>query len=102
MRAGKRSPSAPKPQHPPPQYLAHIGRDAKGSLCFVGYQACGEVQAGSGITEIAVVDIGRPFEIRVPSVPSKGKTGLVIAGMTGTIAEPWTASTVLAGARQGW
>ena len=105
MRAGKRSSSAPKRPKPPPEpprFHAHIGRDAKGQFCFLGYQAGGNVQAGSGITAVAVVDIGRPFEIRVPSVPGKGKAGLVIEGMTGTNAEPWTASTILAGARQGW
>ena len=106
MPRGKRSSSAPKPTEPPPPepplYHAHIGSDAKGRLYFLGFQAGGGTQAGSGVAEIAVVDIGRPFEIRVPSAPSNGKAGLVIEGMNGTNAEPWTPSTILAGARQSW
>lgn len=107
MPAGKRSSSARKStEQPPPaeprRYHAHIGRDAKGHLCFLGYRAGGGTQAGSGVTAVAVVDIGRPFEIRVPSVPPRGKPGLVIEGMAGTNAEPWTPSTILAGARLGW
>ena len=107
MPAGKRSPSArkrtkePSPAEPL-RHLAHLGRDARGHLYFLGYQAGGAVQAGSGLTQVAVVDIGRSFDLRVPSVPSNGKAGLVIDGMTGANAEPWTASTLLAGARQGW
>lgn len=101
MPAGKRSPSARKhtkrqPPPEPPRFHAHIGRDAKGNLCFLGEQA------GTGYTEVAVVNIGRPFEVRVPSVPSHGKSVLVIEGMTGTNAEPWAASTILAGAERGW
>lgn len=107
MPTGKRSPSArmrgkPPPPPEPPRYLAHIGRDPKGRLHFLGVHAGGGSQAGSGLTEVAVVDIGRPFEIHVPSVPAKGKAGMVIEGMTGSNAEPWTASQVLAGARAGW
>ena len=103
MRAGKRSSSAPKPADPPPEpepprYHAHIGKDAKGQFFFVGYQAGGEDQSSSRFTEITVVDVGRPFEIRYPN----GKAGLVIEGMAGTNAEPWTPSTIVAGARQGW
>ena len=97
MRAGKGSSSVPKRSkqsslHEPPQYHAHIGTDAKGRCCFVGYNADGGSQAGSG----------GPFEVRVPSTPSSGGTGLVIEGMTGRNADPWPASAILAGARQGW
>ena len=101
MRAGKRPSSAPKQatQPPePPRYHAHIGKDAKGKFYFVGHQAGGEDQSSSRFTEITVVDLGRPFEIRYPN----GKAGLVIEGMNGTNAEPWTPSTIVAGARQGW
>ena len=99
--SGRTRTKGPSPSRPP-RYHAHIGRDAKGELCFLGYQAGGETRAGSGLTAVAIVDIGRPFEIRIPSVPSKGKAGLVIEGMTGANAEPWLATTVLTGARQGW
>lgn len=105
MRAGKRSSSAPKRPKPPPEpprYLAHSGKDARGQYCFVGYQVGGSTQAGSGVTATAVVDIGRPFTLYVPSVPGKGKSGLVIDGMTGTNAEPWPPGMVLTGARRGW
>jgi hypothetical protein len=85
-----------------PHYHAHIGRDGSGRLCFLGYQAEGCCQVGGKFTEVAVVDIGRPFEVRVPSIPRKGSTGLVIDGMTGTNAEPWSPSRVLTGARLGW
>lgn len=108
MPSGKRSPSArakgkgkgPPPE--PPRHPAHIGRDPKGHLCFLGHQAGGGIQAGSGMTEVAVVDVGRPFMIQVPSVPSRGKSGLVIEGMTGENAEPWQPTTILAGAERGW
>ncbi len=107
MPARKRSPSArgrteEPPSAEPPQYHAHIGSDGKGQLRFLGYQAGGGIQAGSGLTEVAVVDIGRPFELRIPSVPNRGESGLMVEGMTGANAEPWSPSAILAGARQGW
>ncbi len=109
MPARKRPPSVrgwteePPPAEPqPPRYHAHIGSDADGRLRFLGRQAGGDVQPGYGITTIAVVDIGRPFELRIPSYPDKGKSGLMIEGMTGANAEPWSPSMILAGARQGW
>ena len=103
MPRGRRSSSAPKPIEPPstsepPRYHAHIGKDAKGRFYFAGNQTGGGAQASSGYTEIVVVDIGRPFELRYPT----GKAGLVIEGMTGTNADPWPASSILAAARQGW
>jgi hypothetical protein len=50
MPAGKSSSSARRRTKEPslapaPQYHAHIGRDAKGRLCFLGYQAGGGIQA---------------------------------------------------------
>ena len=49
--------------YPIPDWEAHIGRDPKSHLHFLGFQARGSVQAGSGLVEVAVVNVGRPFEI---------------------------------------
>lgn len=83
----------------PPKHHAHIGRDPRGRLSYLGHQADGSTQAGSGLTPVAIVDVGRPFQLHVPS---KGKSGLVIEGMSGDNAVPWSASMLLTGARHGW
>ncbi len=85
----------------PAHWHAHIGRDARGRLDFLGHETRGGAQAGSGWEPFAVVNIGRPFRIHVPSSPGAGRYGLVIAGMTGTNADPWTAGQVHAAARYG-
>jgi hypothetical protein len=59
----------------PIQHHVRIARDGKGRLCFVS-----SIQAVSGLTEVAVVDIGRPFHHHVSSV-GKGPSGLVIEGL---------------------
>ena len=86
----------------PARFHAHIGRDRQGRLCYLGYRADGAIQAGTGLIEVAVVDIGRPFEIHVLDAPARSRVVLMIEGMTGPTAEPWTPSAVLAGAREGW
>jgi hypothetical protein len=100
MARRKRRQTPPTRPDPIPDWEAHIGRDPKGRLHFLGFQARGDVQAGSGLVEVAVVNVGRPFEIRVPS-SGRGPSGMVIEGMTGANAEPWPASQVLAAARFG-
>lgn len=96
-----RKKSSPKAPSAPTNWLAHIGRDARGRLGFLGPEASGGAQAGSGWEPFAVVDIGRPFRIHVPSAPGSGRYGMLIEGMTGTNADPWTASQVHAAARYG-
>jgi hypothetical protein len=96
--ARKRTKAAPKLIEPP-KHHAHIGRDARGQLCYLGHQADGSVQAGSGLTLVASIDVGRPFQLHVPS---KGKSGLVIEGMSEDNAVPWSASMLVTGARHGW
>jgi hypothetical protein len=85
----------------PPTWHAHIGRDARGRLGFLGPEARGGAQAGSGWEPFAVVDIGRSFRIHVPSAPGAGRYGMVIEGMTRTNAEPWTAGQVHTAALHG-
>lgn len=91
----------PEAKPAPTNWLAHIGRDVQGRLGFLGPEARGGAQAGSGWESFAVVDIGRSFRIHVPSAPGAGRYGMVIEGMTGTNAEPWTASQVHAAALHG-
>src|SRR5450631_1232771 len=105
MSAGKRSPSArerteqPLPAEPPP-YLAYIASDAQGRLRFLDHQAVGAVRAGG--SRVFTIDIGRPYDMCPPSSFTEWKAGMVIEGMTGINAKPWTASKVHAGARLGW
>ena len=94
MARKTRTPPA-NPPEPVPVWHAHIGRDQRGKLSFL------DPQAGSHLQEIAVVDVGKPFRIHVPSSPGHGTYGLLIDGMTGTNAKPWSPSQVLAAARFG-
>lgn len=96
MARKSRTPLTNQPE-PIPVWHAHIGRDQKGKLLFLSAPA----PAGSSLQEVAVVDIGRPFRIHVPSSPGHGIYGLLIDGMTGSNAEAWSLSQVLAAARFG-
>jgi hypothetical protein len=75
----------PVPELIDTRHLVQIGKDPHGRLQFVG-------QGSYALRDVVTVDVGRPF--------THQEEGIAIEGLDNR--EPWTAGTVLTGARLGW